>query len=85
MTEEYEFSQQYMDNIFYDFKRFTESVRQHIKTLEGKTDNLMYRLETVETQCDELLRLVDMYRKENEALKAYIKSGDKIIEIEKDF
>lgn len=39
----------------------------------------------MEKQHEQLQLLVEMLRKENEALKAYIKSGEKIIKLEKDF
>lgn len=78
MYEEYEFSEQFMRNMIHDFERYIEANRNHIKGLECKVDIL-------EKQHDELQVLVEMLRKENEALKAYIKSGEKIIKLEKDF
>ncbi len=78
MYDEYEFTEQFMRDMIHDFERYVESNRNHIKGLECKVDIL-------EKQHDELQVLVEMLRKENEALKAYIKSGEKIIKLEKDF
>lgn len=78
MYEEYEFSEQFMSNLTHDFERYIKANRNHIKKLESKVDFL-------ESQHEQLQLMVEMLRKENEALKAYIKSGEKIIKLEKDF
>jgi hypothetical protein len=39
----------------------------------------------MEKQHEQLQLLVEMLKRENEALNAYIKSGEKIIKLEKDF
>lgn len=78
MYDEYEFTEQFMRDMIHNFERYVEANRNHIKGLECKVDIL-------EKQHDELQVLVEMLRKENEALKAYIKSGEKIIKLEKDF
>lgn len=78
MYEEYEFTEQFMRDMTHNFERYVEANRNHIKGLECKVDFL-------ESQHEQLQLLVEMLRKENEALKAYIKSGEKIIKLEKDF
>lgn len=78
MYEEYEFSEQFMRNLTHDFERYIEANHNHIKGLESKVDFL-------ESQHEQLQLMVEILRKENEALKAYIKSGKKIIKLEKDF
>lgn len=85
MYEEYEFSEQFMRNLTHDFERYVEANRNHIKSLEGKVDFLEDRIVTLEKQHEQLQLLVEMLKRENEALKAYIKSGEKIIKLEKDF
>lgn len=78
MYEEYEFSEQFMRDMIHNFERYVEANRNHIKGLECKVDIL-------ENQHKQLQLMVEMLIKENEALKAYIKSGEKIIKLEKDF
>ena len=78
MYEEYEFSEQFMRNMIHDFERYVEANHNHIKGLECKVDIL-------ENQHKQLQLMVEMLIKENESLKAYIKSGEKIIKLEKDF
>jgi predicted RNase H-like nuclease (RuvC/YqgF family) len=85
MYEEYEFSEQFMRNLTHDFEKYVEANRNHIKGLEGKVDFLEDRIITLEKQHEQQQLLFEMLRKENEALKAYIKSGEKIIKLEKDF
>lgn len=78
MYDDYEFSEQFMRNLTHDFERYIEANHNHIKGLESKVDFL-------ESQHEQLQLMVEILRKENEALKAYIKSGEKIIKLEKDF
>lgn len=78
MYDEYEFTEQFMRDMIHNFERYVEANRTHIKGLECKVDIL-------ENQHKQLQLMVEMLRKENEALKAYIKSGEKIIKLEKDF
>lgn len=78
MYEEYEFTEQFMRDMTHNFERYVEANRNHIKGLEGKVDFL-------EKQHEQLQLLVEMLKRENESLKAYIKSGEKIIKLEKDF
>ena len=85
MYEEYEFTEQFMRDMTHNFERYIEANRNHIKGLEGKVDVLEDRIITLEKQHEQQQLLVEMLRKENEALKAYIKSGEKIIKLEKDF
>lgn len=85
MYDEYEFTEEFMRNMTRDFERYIEANRNHIKGIEGKVDFLEDRIITMEKQHEQLQLLVEMLRKENEALKAYIKSGEKIIKLEKDF
>lgn len=85
MYEEYEFSEQFMRNMTHEIERYVEASRNHIKGLEGKVDFLEDRIITMEKQHEQLQLLVEMLKRENEALKAYIKSGEKIIKLEKDF
>ena len=85
MYEEWEFSEQFMRDMTNNFQRYMEASRNHIKNLEGKVEFLEDRIITMEKQHEQLQLLVEMMRRENEALKAYIKSGEKIIKLEKDF
>ena len=85
MYEEYEFTEQFMNNMTHDFVHNIEANRNHIKGLEGKVDFLEDRIISMEKQHEQLQLLVEMLKRENEALKAYIKSGEKIIKLEKDF
>lgn len=85
MYEEWEFTEQFMRDMTNNFQRYTEVSRNHIKNLEGKVEFLEDRIITMEKQHEQLQLLVEMMRRENEALKAYIKSGEKIIKLEKDF
>lgn len=85
MYEDYEFSEQFMNNMTHDFVRYIEANRSHIKCLEGKVEYLEDRIASLEKQYEQLQQLFEMIHKENEALKAYIKSGEKIIKLEKDF
>ena len=85
MYEEYEFTEQFMRDMTHNFERFVEASRNHIKGLEGKTEYLEDRIITLEKQHEQLQLLVEMFKRENDALKAYIKSGEKIIKLEKDF
>lgn len=78
MYEEYEFSEQFMRDMIHDFERYVEANHNHIKGLECKVDIL-------EKQHEQLQLLVELLKRENESLKAYIKSGEKIIKLEKDF
>ena len=78
MYDEYEFTEQFMRDMTHNFERYVEANRNHIKRLECKVDIL-------ENQHKQLQLMVEMLIKENEALKAYIKSGEKIIKLEKDF
>lgn len=81
MYDEYEFTEQFMR----DMTNNVEANRNHIKGLEGKVDFLEDKIITMEKQHEQLQLLVEMLKRENEALKAYIKSGEKIIKLEKDF
>jgi len=85
MYEEYEFSDQFMRNMTHEIERYVEASRNHIKGLEGKVDFLEDQIITLEKQHEQLQLLVEMIKRENEALKAYIKSGEKILKLEKDF
>lgn len=85
MYEEYEFSEQFMCDMTRNIEQYVEANRNHIKGLEGKVDCLEDRIITLENQHEQQQLLVEILRKENEALKAYIKSGEKIIKLEKDF
>lgn len=85
MYEEYEFQEQFMRNLLNDWQRYTEATRNHIKSLEGKTEFLEDRIMALEKQYEMMQLSHEMLKKENEALKAYIKSGEKIIKLEKDF
>lgn len=85
MYDEYEFTEEFMRNMTRDFERYVEANRNHIKGLEGKVDYLEDRIITMEKQHEQLQLLVEMFKRENEALRAYIKSGEKIIKLEKDF
>ena len=85
MYEDYEFSEQFMSNMTHDFISYIESNRHHIKGLEGTVEYLEDRIASLEKQYEQLQQLFEMIHKENEALKAYIKSGEKIIKLEKDF
>ncbi len=78
MYDEYEFTEQFMRDMIHNFERYVESNRNHIKGLECKVDIL-------EKQHEQLQLLVELLKRENESLKAYIKSGEKIIKLEKDF
>ena len=85
MYDEYEFTEEFMRNMTHDIERYVEANRNHIKGIEGKVDFLEDRLITMENQHKQLQLLVEMLKRENEALNAYIKSGEKIIKLEKDF
>lgn len=85
MYDEYEFTEEFMRNMTRDFERYVEANRNHIKGLEGKVDYLEDRIITMEKQHEQLQLLVEIFKRENEALRAYIKSGEKIIKLEKDF
>ena len=85
MYEEWEFTEQYMREMTDNFQKYTQASRNHIKSVECKTEILEDRLVTMEKEFENLQLLVEMLRKENESLKAYIKSGEKIINLEKDF
>lgn len=85
MYEDYEFSEQFMHNMTHDFARYVEANRNHIKGLEGTVEYLEDRITSMEKQHEQLQQLFETIHKENEALKAYIKSGEKIIKLEKDF
>lgn len=85
MYDEYEFTEQFMRDMTHNFERYVEANRNHIKRLEDEIDFLTERIITIEKQQEQLQLLGEMLRKENEALKAYIKSGEKIIKLEKDF
>lgn len=85
MYDEYEFTEQFMRDMTHNFERYVEANRNHIKGLEGKVDYLEDRIITLEKQHEQLQLLVEMFKRENDALKAYIKSGEKIIKLEKDF
>lgn len=85
MYDEYEFTEQFMRDMTHHIERYVEANRNHIKGLESRVDFLDDRIITLEKQHDQLKLLVEMLKRENEALKAYIKSGEKIIKLEKDF
>ena len=85
MYDEYEFTEQFMRDMTHNIERYVEANRNHIKNLEGKVEFLEDRIITLEKQHEQLQLLVEMFKRENEALKAYIKSGEKIIKLEKDF
>ena len=85
MYEDYEFSEQFMNNMTHDFVRYIESNRNHIKGLEGTVEYLEDRIASLEKHHEELQKLVELLKRENEALTTYIKSGKKIIKLEKDF
>lgn len=85
MYDEWEFTEQFMRDMTRNIERYVEANRNHIKGLEGKVDFLEDRIVTLEKQHEQLQLLVEMLKRENEALKAYIKSGEKIIKLEKDF
>ena len=85
MDEEYEFTEDFVRNMTHYFERYTEASRNHIKNLEGKVEFLEDRIITMEKQHEQLQLLVEILSKENEALRAYIKSGEKIINLQKDF
>lgn len=85
MYEEYEFSEQFMRDMTRNIEQYVEANRNHIKGLEGKVDYLEDQIITMEKQHEQLQLLVEMLKRENEALKAYIKSGEKILKLEKDF
>lgn len=85
MYDEYEFTEQFMRDMTNNFERYVEANRNHIKGLEGKVDFLEDKIITMEKQHEQLQLLVELLKRENESLKAYIKSGEKIIKLEKDF
>ena len=85
MYEEYEFTEQFMRDMTHNFERYVEANRNHIKRLEDEIDFLTERIITIEKQQEQLQLLGEMLKSENDALKAYIKSGEKIIKLEKDF
>lgn len=85
MYDEYEFTEQFMRDMTNNFERCVEANRNHIKGLEGKVDFLEDKIITMEKQHEQLQLLVELLKRENESLKAYIKSGEKIIKLEKDF
>ena len=69
-----------------NFKTVKQTIDGHTFTaLEGKVEYLEDRIASLEKQYEQLQQLFEMIHKENEALKAYIKSGEKIIKLEKDF
>ena len=85
MYDEYEFTEQFMRDMTHNFERYVEANRNHIKRLEDEIDFLTERIITIEKQQEQLQLLGEMLKRENESLKAYIKSGEKIIKLEKDF
>ena len=85
MYDEYEFTEQFMRDMTHKFERYVEANRNHIKRLEDEIDFLTERIITIEKQQEQLQLLGEMLKSENDALKAYIKSGEKIIKLEKDF
>lgn len=85
MYEEWEFTQQFMRDMTDNFQRYMEANRNHIKSVECKSEILEDRINTMEKEFDKLQLLIELLRKENESLKAYIKSGEKIVKLEKDF
>ena len=85
MYDEYEFTEQFMRDMIHNFERYVEANRNHIKRLEDEIDFLTERIITIEKQQEQLQLLGEMLKSENDALKAYIKSGEKIIKLEKDF
>lgn len=85
MYDEYEFTEQFMRDMTHNFERYLEANRNHIKRLEDEIDFLTERIITIEKQQEQLQLLGEMLKSENDALKAYIKSGEKIIKLEKDF
>ena len=85
MYDEYEFTEQFMRDMTHNFERYVEANRNHIKRLEDEIDFLTERIITIEKQQEQLQLLGEMLKSENDALKAYIKSGEKIIKLEKDF
>ena len=85
MYDEYEFTEQFMRDMTHNFERYVEANRNHIKRLEDEIDFLTERIITIEKQQEQLQLLCEMLKSENDALKAYIKSGEKIIKLEKDF
>lgn len=85
MYDEYEFTEQFMRDMTHNFERYVEANRNHIKRLEDEIDFLTERIITIEKQQEQLQLLGEMLKSENESLKAYIKSGEKIIKLEKDF
>lgn len=85
MYDEYEFTEQFMRDMTNNFERYVEANHNHIKGLECKVDILEDKIITMEKQHEQLQLLVEMLKRENESLKAYIKSGEKIIKLEKDF
>ena len=85
MYEEWEFTEQFMRDMTDNFQRYMEANRNHIKSVECKAEILEDRLVTMEKEFEKMQLLIEMLRKENESLKAYIKSGEKIVKLEKDF
>jgi hypothetical protein len=85
MYEEWEFTDQFMRDMTDNFQRYMEANLSHLKSVECKAEILEDRLVTMEKEFEKMQLLIEMLRKENESLKAYIKSGEKIVKLEKDF
>ena len=82
---DYNFTEEKMNELMYHSDDFMKAVFKHIKDLEEEVNRLNLDISRFYEHMGILDKQMTSLIKENDALRAYIKSGEKIIKIEKEF
>ena len=84
-TYDYNFTEEKINDLMYHSDDFIKAVFKHIKELEEEVNRLNMDISRFYEHIGILDKQITSLMKENDALRVYIKSGEKIIKIEKEF
>jgi regulator of replication initiation timing len=84
-TYDYNFTDEKLEESMYHSNDFMKAVFKHIKELEEEVNRLNMDISRFYEHMGILDKQMTSLMRENDALRAYIKSGEKIIKIEKEF
>ena len=82
---DYNFTEEKLHDLMYHSDDFIKAIFKHIKDLEEEVNRLNMDISRFYEHMGILDKQMTSLIKENDALRAYIKSGEKIIKIEKEF
>jgi regulator of replication initiation timing len=84
-TYDFNFTDEKMTDLMYNSSEYMKAVFRHIKELEEEVNRLNMDISRFYEHMGILDKQLTSVMKENDALRAYIKSGEKILKIEKEF